>query len=206
VGLLGVADQPRTDSYPVIHTLRNLGLDVRMLTGDAEETAREIGYRVRVRDVVAGVMPDDKVAEIVELQKKGQVVGMVGDGVNDAPAIAQADIGFTMGNGAHITIEAGDVTLVHNDLKGVVSAYHLARRTMRTIRQNLLLAFLFNALCVPLAAGLLLPLFGLALSPVVASVAMGLSCVAVLGNSLRLRAFQPPRVEGARLPVSYLMR
>ncbi len=205
-GLVGVADQPRSDSYPVIHTLRNFGLKVLMVTGDAEETAREIGYRVRVRDVVAGVMPDDKVAEITNLQQKGEVIGMVGDGVNDAPAIAQADIGFTMGNGADITIEAGDVTLVNNDLKGVVTATVLARRTMRTIRQNLLFAFVFNGLAIPLAAGALYAGFGLALTPLIASVAMGLSSVLVLLNSIRLRTYNLPRIQGARLEISYLVR
>jgi Cu+-exporting ATPase len=205
-GVIGVADQPRSDSYPVIHTLRNLGLKVLMVTGDAEETAREIGYRVRVRDVVAGVMPDDKVAEITALQKKGEVVGMVGDGVNDAPAIAQADIGFTMSNGADITIEAGDVTLVNNDLKGVVLAALLSRRTMRTIRQNLFFAFIFNGLAIPLAAGAFYGWAGLALTPFLASAAMGISSVLVLLNSLRLRSYTPPKIQGARIEVSYLMR
>ncbi len=206
IGVIGIADQPRDDSYPVIHTLRSLNLKVLMVTGDAEETAREIGYRVRVRDVVAGVMPDDKVTEIQNVQKQQPGVGMVGDGVNDAPALAQADIGFAMGNGADITIDAGDVTLINNDLKGVVTAVLLSRRTMRTMRQNLFFAFIFNGLAIPLAAGALWFYLGLTLTPLIASLAMGLSCVLVLGNSLRLRGYRVPKVQGARLPVSYLMR
>jgi Cu+-exporting ATPase len=206
IGFVGVVDPPRMDSYPVIHTLTQIGIDVVMLTGDAQLTAEDIAYRVRVRKVLAGVMPDDKVAEIVALQKQGEVVGMVGDGVNDAPAVAQADVGFTMGNGADITIEAGDVTLVNNDLKGIITALRLSRVTMKTIRLNLAFAFVFNCAAIPLAAGLLFPVFHIGLTPLVASVAMGASSILVFINSLRLHHYRLPKVDGAKIQMSYLMK
>lgn len=206
IGFVGVVDPPRTDSYPVIHTLTQIGIDVVMLTGDAQLTAEDIAYRVRVRKVLAGVMPDDKVREIQTLQKAGEIVGMVGDGVNDAPAIAQADVGFTMGNGADITIEAGDVTLVNNDLKGVITALRLSRITMKTIRLNLVFAFVFNCAAIPLAAGLLFPILHIGLTPLVASVAMGASSILVFINSLRLHHYRLPKIEGGKIQMSYLMK
>jgi len=167
-----------------MHTER---LRVVMLTGDNERTARAIAREAGVDEVIAGLLPDGKVDAIKHFQEKRHVVAMVGDGVNDAPALAQADVGLTMASGSDIAMEAGDVTLMRSDLTGVAAAIALSRGTMRVMRQNLFWAFIYNVIGIPLAAGALYPICGLLLSPVLASAAMALSSFSVVTNSLRLR-------------------
>jgi P-type Cu+ transporter len=186
-GVLGVADTIKPSSIQAIRQMHAEGLRVVMLTGDNEHTANAIARETGVDEVIAGVLPAGKVDVIKRLQAEGRVVAMVGDGVNDAPALAQADVGLTMASGSDIAMEAGDVTLMRSDLTGVAMAIALSRGTMRVIRQNLFWAFVYNVIGIPLAAGALYPFFGLLLSPVIASAAMALSSVSVVTNSLRLR-------------------
>jgi Cu+-exporting ATPase len=187
-GLLLVADAIKATTPEAIAALRSERVRVIMLTGDDERTARAVAQRLGVDDVIADVLPQDKAAIVKRLQSEGAVVAMAGDGVNDAPALAQADVGIAMGTGTDIAMESAGVTLVKGDLRGIVRAIKLSRRTMRNIRENLLFAFGYNALGVPLAAGVLYPAFGVLLSPVIASLAMSFSSVSVIGNALRLRA------------------
>jgi Cu+-exporting ATPase len=186
-GILVVSDTVKPTSPEAIRKMHAEGLRVVMLTGDNERTAHAIARMVGVDEVIAGVLPAGKVDAIIRLQKEHRVVAMVGDGVNDAPALAQADVGLTMANGADIAMEAGDVTLMRSDLTGVAMAIALSRGTMRVIRQNLFWAFIYNVVGIPLAAGALYSAFGLLLSPVLASAAMALSSFSVVTNSLRLR-------------------
>jgi Cu+-exporting ATPase len=186
-GLIAVADTVKATSKTAIHELKQLGLTVVMLTGDHERTAQAVAGEVEVERVVAGVLPEGKVAEIRRLRDEGQVVAMVGDGINDAPALAEADIGFAIGSGTDIAIEASDVTLMRSDLRGVASAIRLARQTMGVMKQNLFWAFIYNVLGIPIAAGALYPFTGIMLSPVLASAAMAFSSISVVMNSLRLR-------------------
>jgi Cu+-exporting ATPase len=186
-GLIAVADPIRASSREAIGRLRDMGLTVVMLTGDNERTATAIGRDAGIDRVVAGVHPDGKVAEVQRLQGGGAVVAMVGDGINDAPALAQADVGMAIGSGTDVAVEAGDVVLMRGDLMGVVRAIALSRRTMRTMKQNLFWAFVYNVIGIPIAAGVLYPAFGLQLSPILASAAMAFSSVSVVTNSLRLR-------------------
>jgi P-type Cu+ transporter len=186
-GILAVADRIKPGSVEAIRKMHAEGLRVVMLTGDSERTANAIASRVGFDEVIAGVLPAGKVDAIKRLQIAKRVVAMVGDGVNDAPALAQADVGLTMASGADIAMEAGDVTLMRSDLAGVSAAFALSRGTMRVMRQNLFWAFVYNVVGIPLAAGALYPSFGLLLSPVVASAAMALSSFSVVMNSLRLR-------------------
>jgi Cu+-exporting ATPase len=186
-GLVAVADPVRDTSPAAVARLRASGLDVVMLTGDNERTARAVAARAGIHRVVSGVLPAGKVEEIRRLQAGGAVVAMVGDGVNDAPALAQADVGIAVGTGTDIAAEAGDVVLMRGDLHGVARAIELSRRTMRTIRQNLFWAFIYNVVGIPVAAGVLYPAFGVMLSPILASAAMAFSSVSVVTNSLRLR-------------------
>jgi P-type Cu+ transporter len=188
--VIAVADPIRATSREAIRRLQELGLDVVMLTGDNQRTAAAVGRDAGIARVVAEVLPDGKVAEIVRLQGQGRVVAMVGDGVNDAPALAQADIGIAMGSGTDIAVEAADIALMRGDLAGVVDAIRLSRRTMRTMKQNLFWAFAYNVISIPVAAGALFPVFGLLLSPILASAAMAFSSVSVVMNSLRLRTFR----------------
>jgi Cu+-exporting ATPase len=186
-GLLLVADAIKATTPEAIAALRSERVRIIMLTGDDERTARAVAQRLGVDDVVADVLPQDKAAIVKRLQGEGAVVAMAGDGVNDAPALAQADVGIAMGTGTDIAMESAGVTLVKGDLRGIVRAIKLSRRTMRNIRENLLFAFGYNALGVPVAAGVLYPVLGMLLSPVIASLAMSLSSVSVIGNALRLR-------------------
>jgi Cu+-exporting ATPase len=186
-GVLGIADPVKPSSREAIDALRQLGLDLVLLTGDNERTAQAIAREVGITRVVANVLPDAKLAEVKRLQAAGHVVAMAGDGINDAPALAQADIGIAMGTGTDIAMDAGDVTLMRGDLAGVADAIRLSRRTMRTMKQNLFWAFIYNVVGIPIAAGVLYPAFGILLSPVLASAAMAMSSVSVVGNSLRLK-------------------
>jgi len=186
-GLLGVADPLKESTPEALRALHAEGLQVVMLTGDARATAEAVARRLGLEEVRAEVLPAQKAEEVKRLREKGRVVAMAGDGVNDAPALAAADVGVAMGTGTDVAIESADVTLVKGDLRGLVRARRLSRATMRNIRQNLFFAFFYNALGVPIAAGLLYPWTGWLLSPMLASAAMSLSSVSVIGNALRLR-------------------
>ena len=187
VGLAAVADPIKEGAIGALGALREEGIRVVMLTGDSRVTAEAVARRLGIDEVVAEVLPDQKVSVVRKFQDEGRFVGMAGDGINDAPALAQAQIGVAMGSGADIAMESAGVTLVRGDLQGIVRARHLSRATMRNIRQNLFFAFVFNALAVPIAAGVLYPAFGLLLNPMIASAAMSLSSVTVVSNALRLR-------------------
>jgi Cu+-exporting ATPase len=167
-----------------------MGLDVVMLTGDNQRAADAVGREAGVDRVVAAVSPEGKVAEVARLQAQGKVVAMVGDGINDGAAIARSDLGFAIASGTDVAVEAADVALMRGDLGGVVRAIRLSRRTMRTMKQNLFWAFVYNVIGIPIAAGVLYPFFGVLLSPILASAAMAFSSVSVVSNSLRLRRFR----------------
>jgi P-type Cu+ transporter len=186
-GLLIIADAIKPTTAEAVQALKDEGIRVIMLTGDDARTARAVGAQLGLDDVVADVLPQDKAAIVKKLQAEGRFVAMAGDGVNDAPALAQAQVGIAMGTGTDVAMESAGVTLVKGDLRGIVKAVRLSRRTMGNIRQNLFFAFVYNALGVPIAAGVLYPVFGLLLSPIIASAAMSLSSVSVIGNALRLR-------------------
>jgi len=187
LGVIGVADQLREGSREAVAQLRELGIDVLMLTGDRQGTASALAAQVGVTRVVAEVLPAGKVEEVRRLQQQGSVVAMVGDGVNDAPALAQADVGVALGSGTDVALDAADVAIMRDDLRAFVSAVRLSRAALRVIKQNLFWAFVYNAVGIPIAAGVLYPAFGILLSPVLASAAMAFSSVSVVGNSLRLR-------------------
>ncbi|MDT0167226.1 heavy metal translocating P-type ATPase [Actinotalea sp. AC32] len=190
-GVIGVADTLKEGSAAAIAALQQRGIDVIMMTGDNRATAAAIARHVGIRRVVAEVMPEHKAAEVKRLQGEGRVVGMVGDGINDAPALAQADVGSAIGTGTDVAIESSDITLISGALSGLVTAVDLSRATMRNIRQNLVFAFMYNAIGIPIAAGALYPAFGWMLSPIIAAAAMALSSLSVVANANRLRAFAP---------------
>jgi Cu+-exporting ATPase len=190
-GLIAVADVLKPEAVEAVAGLRRLGLEVAVLTGDARPTAEAIARQVGIDRVLAEVRPDQKAEEIKRLQAAGRLIAMVGDGINDAPALAQADVGLAMSSGTDVAIEAADVTLMRGDLFGVVSAVELSRRTVSIVKQNLAWAFGYNLVLIPVAAGMLYPIWGWQLSPILAGVAMALSSVSVVANSLRLGRFRP---------------
>ncbi|MGK7655059.1 heavy metal translocating P-type ATPase [Roseovarius sp. B08] len=197
--VIGVADPVKPSSGAAIEALHGLGLKVAMITGDKRETAEAIAREIGIDHVIAGVLPDGKVAALDELQQGGQQIAFVGDGINDAPALAHADVGIAIGTGTDVAIESADVVLMSGDLRGVVNALNVSGRTMRNIRQNLFWAFGYNVALIPVAAGVLYPAFGLLLSPVLAAGAMALSSVFVLTNALRLRRIRPAMDEASSL-------
>jgi Cu+-exporting ATPase len=190
-GIVAVADTVKDESVAAIAALKRIGIEVVMITGDNRRTALAIGRQVGVDRVLAEVLPQDKAHEVQKLQLEGKMVGMVGDGINDAPALTQADVGFAIGTGTDIAIEAADVTLISGSLRGVVTAFAVSKATMRNVYQNLVGAFAYNILGIPIAMGLLYPFFGLLLSPILAAAAMAASSVTVVTNANRLRGWQP---------------
>lgn len=189
-GLLAIADSLKPSSIQVISKLRKMGLEVVMMTGDNEKTAAAIARETGIQRIFAEVRPEQKADKIKELQAEGKIVAMVGDGINDAPALAQADVGLAIGTGTDVAISASDITLISGDLQGIVTAIQLSRATMNNIRQNLFFAYIYNVLGIPIAAGILYPFFGILLNPAIAGAAMAFSSVSVVTNALRLRNFK----------------
>jgi Cu+-exporting ATPase len=185
-GTIGVADPIKETTPHAIEALHEENVRIVMLTGDSETTARAVAARLGLDEVIAGVLPDQKAEIVKQLQAEGRIVGMAGDGINDAPALAQAEVGVAMGTGTDVAMESAGVTLVKGDLRGLVRARRLSRATMTNIRQNLFFAFIYNSVGVPIAAGVLYPWFGILLSPMIAAAAMSFSSVSVIANALRL--------------------
>jgi Cu+-exporting ATPase len=187
IGIIGVADAIKASTVDAIRALHADGVRIVMLTGDSRATAATVATKLAIDEVIAEVLPDQKADVVRRLQSNGAVVAMAGDGINDAPALALADVGIAMGTGTDIAIESAGVTLVKGDLRGIARARGLSRATMSNIRQNLFFAFLYNSAGVPIAAGVLYPALGILLSPIIAAAAMSLSSVSVISNALRLR-------------------
>jgi P-type Cu+ transporter len=186
-GLVGVADPIKETTPEAIEKLHEEGIQIVMLTGDSRTTAQAVARKLGIDEVVPEVLPDQKAAKVKELQAQGRMVAMAGDGINDAPALAQAQVGIAMGTGTDVAMESAGVTLVKGDLRGIVRARMLSRATMRNIKQNLFFAFIYNSLGIPIAAGVLYPWLGILLSPIIAAAAMSFSSVSVITNALRLR-------------------
>jgi Cu+-exporting ATPase len=189
-GILGVADPIKPSTAEALRALRDDGIEIVMLTGDSRTTAHSVAGKLGIERVEAEVLPAQKVEVIKRLKAEGRIVGMAGDGINDAPALAAAHVGIAMGTGTDVAIESADVTLVKGDLQGIVRCRRLSKATMRNIRQNLFFAFVYNALGVPVAAGVLYPALRLLLNPMIAAAAMSFSSVSVIANALRLRRVQ----------------
>ena len=189
-GLIAVSDPIKKDSADAIARLHALGIKVVMLTGDSQGTANAVAQQVGVDEVIAEVLPQDKAAKVLSLQNQNEQVAMVGDGINDAPALAQANVGFAIGSGTDVAIESADITLMRDSLHGVVEAIAVSRATLRNIKQNLFGAFVYNSLGIPVAAGILYPLMGVLLNPMIAGAAMAMSSVTVVSNANRLRFFK----------------
>ncbi|MFB3925392.1 MAG: copper-translocating P-type ATPase [Syntrophales bacterium] len=187
IGIIGVSDPIKESTPEAVRQLHDEGIRIVMVTGDSSTTARSVAGKLHIDEVIAEVLPGRKVEEVKRLQEKGEIVAMAGDGINDAPALAQAHVGIAMGTGTDVAMESAGVTLVKGDLRGIARARRLSRATMRNIKENLFFAFIYNALGIPIAAGVLYPFFGLLLSPIIAAAAMSFSSVSVIGNSLRLR-------------------
>ena len=185
-----IKDAIKETSVDVVKELMRQGVEVIMLTGDNENTAKSVADELQLTSFIAGCLPEDKLNEIKRLQAEGKIVAMAGDGINDAPALAQADIGIAMGTGTDVAIESAKITLVKGDLQGIVKAKNLSHAVMKNINQNLFFAFFYNVLGIPIAAGVLYPVFGVLLSPMIAALAMSFSSVSVIGNALRLRGLK----------------
>jgi Cu+-exporting ATPase len=189
-GLISVADPIKDTTLEAVRDLHAQGLRIVMLTGDNQATAEAVAKKLGIDDVIAGVLPERKTELIKQYQSEGRIVAMAGDGINDAPALAQAHVGIAMGTGTDVAMESAGITLIKGDLRGIVRARKLSQATLRNIRQNLFFAFVYNALGVPIAAGVLYPFFGLLLSPMIAAAAMSFSSVSVITNALRLNGLK----------------
>ena len=191
MGVIAVADVPKATSSQAVERFKEMGVKVVMLTGDNQKTAEAICSQLKINEIIADVLPHEKDQKIQALQQQGQKIGMIGDGINDAPALARADVGVAIGAGTDVAIESADIVLIKSDLMDAVGAMELSKAIIRNIKQNLFWAFFYNGLGIPIAAGLLYPAFGIKLTPMIGAIAMSLSSIFVVTNALRLRNFKP---------------